>query len=264
MKTGFIGTGNMGGALIKGYANSETGGEILIYDNNPTQAAKYECLNHTTIVGSISDLVSSSDIILIAVKPNVFDDILPEIKKYLDSSKIVTSIAAGISIDHLEKQLGKDSKIVRVMPNLNSMLGFGMTALSGNNNVTADDMTEVKKIFTASGKAVEVDESQMDTVVGISGSSPAYAYMYIDSLIEAGVKNGMSREDAKIFACQSTLGAAAMVMESGIEPDVLVENVCSPGGVTIEAVKTLKKNGFKNDVDEAVTAAIAKSKQMTR
>lgn len=267
MRTGFIGTGNMGGALIKGMAESDKDHEIFIYDKNPDQVKKYETLKCVSSKESMEDLIKDSDIIVLSVKPNIFDTILPKIKGIINNiklTKIFVSIAAGISLDYMNDFLGTDQKIVRAMPNLNSMLGLGMAALSKNDNVSDAEFHMVKDIFTASGKAVEINESLMDTVIGVSGSSPAYAYMYMDALIDGAVKNGMAREDALIFAAQSTMGAAVMVMESGIEPATLVDNVCSPGGTTIEAVTKLREEGFKETIEDAMQAAIDKSKKMTK
>lgn len=273
MKVGFIGTGNMGGALIRGYSKNHNDSDIFVFDKDLARAKKYKDVAGVTVLDSLNNLVEKSDIIVLAIKPNIFEKILPAIKNYLNvldemsidiSSKVFVSIAAGISIKYMKSQLGNDTKIVRVMPNLNSMLGLGMAGISRDDMVNDDEIAPVLDIFKSVGKAIEVDESLMDTVVGISGSSPAYAYMFIDALIECGVKNGMDPEEAKIFAAQSTLGAAVMVMESGIDTKTLVDNVCSPGGTTIEAVNTLRENGFAHGVHEAMTAAIEKSKKMTK
>lgn len=273
MNIGFIGTGNMGGALIKGYTRSEHNSQIYIFDKDPKQASKFKNMDGVQILDKLNDLIEQADTIVLAVKPNIFDNILPAIKNYLNvldeiscdiSHKVFVSIAAGISIDHMKNQLGESTKIVRVMPNLNAMVGLGMAGIARDNIVDDDEMIPVMNIFQSAGKAIEVDESLMDTVTGVSGSSPAYAYMFIEALIDCAVKNGMKREDAKIFASQATLGAAVTVMESGIDPKILIDNVCSPGGTTIEAVTKLRENGFQADIEEAMTAAIEKSKKMAK
>lgn len=273
MKVGFIGTGNMGGALIRGYAKAKDDCEIYIFDKNPKQTEKFKDIDCVVILDQLDDLIEKADIIILALKPNIFEKVLPAIKNYLKvleeiscdmANKIFVSIAAGISIDYMSKELGDNVKIVRVMPNLTAMVGLGMTGMSRKKNVSEMEFQCVKEIFTSVGKATEINEGQMDTVTGISGSSPAYAFMFIEALIDCAEKNGMSREDAKVFASQSTLGAAVTVMESGIEPAELTHNVCSPGGTTIEAVEKLRSNGFQQNVEEAMNAAIEKSRKMTK
>ena len=273
MKIGFIGTGNMGGALINGYARSDHNSQIYIFDKNPKQAARFQNTDGVRILDKLNDLIEYSDIIILAVKPNIFDNILPAIRNYLNvldeiacdiSSKVFVSIAAGISINYIKKQLGESTKIVRSMPNLNAMVGLGMAGIARDDMVNDDELASVMEIFESTGKAIEINENLMDTVTGISGSSPAYAYMFIEALMDCAVKNGMKRDDARIFASQATLGAAVTVMESGIDPKTLVDNVCSPGGTTIEAVTKLKQNGFQADIEEAMNAAVEKSKKMTK
>lgn len=263
MKIGFIGTGNMGGALIRGYLKNNPGNDIFIYDKNPDQIKKFTDIPSVSTTDSAEDLVAKSNIIVLAVKPDIFDSLLPEIQN-TDYNKVYVSIAAGISIDYLKKMLGDQAKIIRTMPNLNSMVSQGMTGVSRDNLVGDDEMQNVMDLFNSVGKTVEVDEDQIDTVIGVSGSSPAYAFMFIDALIDGAVKNGMGYDEAKIFAAQATLGAAFTVMESGIDPKVLVKNVCSPGGTTIEAVEKLKELNFENIIEQAMDAAIAKSKIMTK
>jgi len=273
MDVGFIGTGNMGGALIRGYSKSNTSDKIHIYDKSPAQAEKFsnnsDITSNISVEKNIDELVRKTDIIILAVKPNVFEIILLEIRKILEddpksTNKIFVSIAAGISINFIKGILGRGTKTIRTMPNLNSMVSQGMTALCRDSLVDDNDCEPVKKIFDSVGKTVEVNEDMIDTVIGVSGSSPAYTFMYIDALIKCAVKNGMKKDDALIFASQATLGAAVTVMESGIDPETLTKNVCSPGGTTIEAVTTLREHNFEDTIDKAMTAAIEKSKKMTR
>jgi len=180
--------------------------------------------------------------------------------------KLIISIAAGISIDHIRKKLGARTRAVRVMPNTPAMVGEGMSVMSAPGGLPAEDKDAAERLFNAVGAVVWAPEELMDTVTGISGSSPAYAYLYIEGLVRAGMEGGLSKETATVLAAQSTLGAAKMVMENlGItEPRRLCENVCSPGGTTIEAVKVLEEAGFTNTVCKAAQASAAKSKLMTR
>jgi pyrroline-5-carboxylate reductase len=267
MKIGFIGTGNMGTAIMKGYLASHPGAEqsIYAYDKDSEKLSLLSKELGIQGCGSIEQLVDINDVIVLAVKPNVFEVILPEISAVYRPDKVIVSIAAGVSIGFIEKYIGNDGvKVVRVMPNTPAMVNEGMTAVCRNKNIMNQEFEPVIDLFRSIGRAEVVDESLIDTVTGVSGSSPAYTYMYIEALIDGAVKNGMSKEQAKIFAAQSVLGAAKMVLETGVDPVTLRVNVCSPGGTTIEAVNALQNNGFHDNVVEALDAVVVKSKLMTK
>ncbi|MDR1953615.1 MAG: pyrroline-5-carboxylate reductase [Clostridiales Family XIII bacterium] len=279
MKLGVIGAGNMGGAIIRGYAAAlqATGegkdvaarAEILVFDTDEAKTAALSTLANVYAARDLQELADGAEIIIIAVKPGAFDTLTPQIAdcvKWSDSAMqpVFVSIAAGISIGYLRGVFGQESAIIRVMPNTPAMVGAGMTAIARGANVPDDAYAEVCRIFESFGEVAAVDDSQMDAVTGISGSSPAYAYMYMQALIECGVENGLNEAEAKLLAAQATLGAAKMVLEGGDDPEQLRINVCSPGGTTIEAVRVLEEQGFMDTVKAAMNAAAAKSKQMTR
>lgn len=267
MKIGFVGTGNMGTAIIKGYlaAHQDEKKNIFTYDKD---ADKLKALSDELGIngcGSLENLMEQSDVIVLAIKPNIFDAVVPELSAFYRSGQVLVSIAAGISMSYIEKLMQKDDvKIVRVMPNTPAMVNTGMSALCRNQSVTGEEFEPVMELFRSVGKAEVVEEELIHTVIGVSGSSPAYTYMYIEALIDAAEALGMNREQAKIFAGQSVLGAARMVLETGIDPVTLRENVCSPGGTTIEAVKALQNNGFHDNIVKAFNAAVNKSKIMTK
>ena len=274
MIVGFIGAGNMGGALIRGYSSTlssiqhdvEANG-ILVYDPDPDKVKALAQSPVVQIVDNMSDLYAKSDAIVVCVKPQIIDTVLDELGLLTPSmgGKLVISIAAGVSIGHIQSKLGENSKIVRVMPNTPAMVGEGMSALSaGKTELTEGEHRAVENMFSSVGKTVWVTEDLMDIVTGISGSSPAYAYMFIEGLINAGIAGGLTREAATVLAAQSTLGAAKMVLESGTDPVQLRINVCSPGGTTIEAVKVFEDEGFIDIIEKAAGASAAKSKSMTK
>jgi pyrroline-5-carboxylate reductase len=260
----------MGGAIIKGYAKAP-GARVSFHERSKENAVAITAETGAKNTDSLAELVRISDIIIIALKPDMFDDFLPELADSIKAcgaegaSKIIVSVAAGISIAYLESKLGASAKIVRVMPNTPAMVGEGMSAISANAAVSGKELDAVTGIFKTLGRTARVDESLLDAVTGVSGSSPAYAYMYIQALAECGVRNGLDAESARLFAAQATLGAAKMVLENN---DVSVEqlrvNVCSPGGATIEAVRVLEAEDFIKTVGKAADAAIARSKEMTR
>lgn len=267
MNIGFIGAGNMGGALLKGYAPAaeKKGDAIFVYDRKEdVRTGLEQSFRAVTACSSEKELAEKSHVLLLGVKPNLFGELLPQIAEYVKKDSVIISMAAGINISFLEESLGADKKIIRIMPNLPAQVGESMIAVCRNGNVSDEVFRSVFAIFEAVGKAEEVDEELIHCVIGVSGSSPAYTYMYIDALIQAAVDNGMEPEKAKVFAAQSVLGAAKMVLENDISVEQLRINVCSPGGTTIEAVNTLFENGFQEKVKAGFQAAVEKSKAMSK
>ena len=266
MKTGFIGTGNMGGAILKGYSSCalKEGNEIIAYNRTRAKAEAIAKDHPITIAGSIEELVKEADIVLLGVEPQNFDDVMPKIAPHFTEEKIFISIAAGITRAYLEGHLGKDAKIVRTMPNTPIMFGLGTTAMVRNSNVSDVDFEKARAIFEAGGITGEVSEDLIGAVIGVSGSSPAYTYMYIDALTKVGAANGMDEEMSKRFAAQAVMGAARMVLESDETPEQLRDNVCSPGGTTIEAVKKLIENGFEKNVIEGAQASVDRAEEMSK
>ncbi|MDO4860056.1 MAG: pyrroline-5-carboxylate reductase [Bacillota bacterium] len=266
MKIGFIGAGNMGGAILRGYVPyaEKAGDELSVYV--PTEEKLNSICKETGAAkcSGIDDLVRSNDVIIIGVKPNMFEEVLPQVAGAYNTDKVVVSMAAGVTIEFIEGYLGKDAKIVRIMPNTPAQVRAAMIAVCRNANVDDATFEDVKVIFDSIGKAEEVDEDLIHCVIGVSGSSPAYTFMYIDALMEAAVKNGMDRKKARVFAAQSVLGAAKMVLNTDIDPKQLCINVCSPGGTTIEAVESLKADGFEESIEKAFQAAVDKSKDMSK
>ena len=266
MKIGFVGAGNMGGAILRGYAPVAGDNKIYVYNRTESTRKALEAeFEAVTACDSAVELVKSSDIVMLGIKPNGFADFLPTIAEVCTDNKIIVSMAAGISIGFIERYLGGTQPIIRVMPNTPAMVGEAMTSASRNGNVSDEMMDSVLGIFAGIGRIEEVDEEMIHTVIGVSGSSPAYTYMYIDALIQAAVENGMPAEKARVFAAQAVMGAAKMVLENPDEtPEQLWTKVCSPGGTTIEAVNTFFENGLQDKVKEGFQAAVDKSKVLTK
>lgn len=265
MKIGFIGIGNMGGAILSGYARAggADGNELLAYNRSIERCEKMkQQIPQLTICESSSELCSRSDMVILGVKPQGIESVLQEIKEVYDTGKTVVSMAAGVKISVFENILGADAPVIRIMPNTPAKVGEAMTAVCRNANVDDDTFAAAMDVFSSIGKAEAVDESLIDCVIGVSGSSPAYTYMYIEALIQAAVKNGMEPEKARVFAAQSVLGAAKMVLEGTESVEQLRINVCSPNGTTIEAVNRLFENGFMDNVKEGFQAAVDRSIEM--
>ncbi|MBC6149260.1 pyrroline-5-carboxylate reductase [Listeria innocua] len=264
-KIGFIGAGNMGTAMIRGLAqaNLVKREEIIVGGRNIEKLIPLEAeFTGLQITTETEKLVEQADIVILAVKPYTIPEVLTTIKKKLTPDKIIISVAAGVTILDLEELTSKETKIVRVMPNTPALVGEAMSSISPNSNVTAEETAHISTIFSSFGKAEVVAENLMDAVVGVSGSSPAYVYMFIEALADGAVLNGMPRDKAYKFAAQAVLGAAKMVLETGEHPGKLKDMVTSPGGTTIEAVKSLEDTGFRFAVISAVQAAASKNSSM--
>lgn len=261
---GFIGGGNMGGAIMAGLVKTGTFQPEAIFAYDVVKAALDKLQNEIGVntTDSLENLVNSADIIVLAVKPQVLPGVLEQYGELITKDKLVISIAAGITMGRLTGLLSAEHKIVRVMPNTPAMVGEGMSGVCVNENVTAEETELVMQIFNSFGKAELISEKLIDAVVGVSGSSPAYVYMFIEALADGAVREGMPRAQAYKFAAQAVMGSAKMVLESGKHPGELKDMVCSPAGTTILAVQELEERGFRAAVSEAVHVAAEKNRTM--
>lgn len=261
---GFIGSGNMGQAMIGGiiHAGLVKPEGIVVFDPDTAKLQELKKDMGISTSSKATELAAMSDVIVLAVKPDIYPIVLKEIAPAMKKESIVVTIAPGRSLAEVEGILGDGAKVVRTMPNTPALVGEGMTAFCVNGNVTAEELADVKLLLESFGKSEAVQEKHMDAVVGISGSSPAYVFMFIEAMADAGVKAGLPRDKAYRFAAQSVLGAAKMVLETGKHPGALKDMVCSPGGTTIEAVSVLEEEGLRSAVIKAVDACIRKSGEM--
>ncbi|MDR2355891.1 MAG: pyrroline-5-carboxylate reductase, partial [Clostridiales Family XIII bacterium] len=220
MRPGFIGVGNMGGAIIRGYVAADAGNaaRVSAFDKDADRLSALAAETGIFARESIAALAESSDAIVLAVKPNNFEAVLPELAAALTGERLVISMAAGVSIRYMAGFLGEEAKIIRIMPNMPAAVGAGMTAVSRNTRVGDAEFERALDLFRSVGRAEPVDESLMDAVTGVSGSSPAYAYMFISALAEGAAAAGMDAAQARIFAAQAVFGAAKMVLETGVDP----------------------------------------------
>lgn len=263
---GFIGCGNMGKAMIGGMirANLVRPKDILASVTRVESLHKLESEFGIQVTLDNKEVAAKADLLFLAVKPNMYPKIIEEIKNKIKEDVIIVSIAAGQSIEAIERCFCKSVKIVRTMPNTPALVGEGMSAITPNNLVTEEDLQIVIQLFNSFGKSEVVSEYLMDTVTAISGSSPAYVYMFIEAMADAGVMGGMPRQQAYTFAAQAVLGAAKMVLDTREHPGLLKDKVTSPGGTTIEAVAELEKQGMRNAVISAMTRCMEKSKLMSK
>lgn len=265
MKTGFIGCGNMAGAIIKGIVDNGTIGSenISVYDIYSPAAVKTKEKYNVTVCDSAAEVVRTSDIVFLAVKPNIISAVLKETEKEISKNNpLLVSIAAGKSIDFIEDNLKEKCRIIRVMPNINAKVGEAISAYCSNEFVTEEDKIAIEKILSSFGRCMALDESAFPLFGVIGGCAPAFAYMFIDALARAAVKNGMKKDDALKIAAQTVYGSAKMILESEEHPWKLIDNVCSPGGTTIEGVLSLQADGFENAVHNAVDKSLEKDKKL--
>ncbi len=265
-KIGFIGGGNMAKAIIGGLVKSGqvAPSNIWVFDRkaeaNEALAREYGI----QAAESAEALAREVDILFGAVKPNVILKVLKDVASQLKKEALVVSIAAGVTLDSLATVLGHDRKIVRVMPNTPALVNEGMTSITPNVLVEQPEIDEVVTIFESFGKAAVVSEYLIHSVVGVSGSAPAYVFMFIEAMADAAVLGGMPRAQAYQFAAQAVKGSAQMILETGKHPAELKDMVCSPGGTTIEAVKVLEEKGFRAAVMEAMQQCMAKSEALSK
>lgn len=265
-KIGFIGCGNMGSAMIKGIVKSK-----LIEPKN-IMASDYFVEKLDSIKNEIGILVTDSnqevakvsDILFLSVKPNMYKNVIDEIKDFVKGDTIIVTIAAGVHIKTTEINFNKDVKVVRVMPNTPALVGEGMSALSPNKNITKEELEEIVSLFKCFSKVEIVEEKYINVVTALTGSSPAYVYMFIEALADGAVLKGLQRDKAYKMAAQAVLGSAKMVLETGKHPGALKDDVCSPGGTTIEAVYSLEKSGFRSSVIEAIDKCVKKAEDMSK
>lgn len=262
MKFGFIGAGNMSSAIIKGMTigtHSYAGKDIFITSKTVTSAANLAELCGANALANAAEVVAESDVLVLAVKPHVLAAVLPDLKEAIAAKKpLVISIAAGKTLEYLASLLPEGTPIARVMPNINAKIGAATSGLCVNPFVTAEQKAIVKEIFATIGAVIEVEESQFGIFTVLAGSAPAFAYLYMDALARAAVKAGMPKKQALEIAAATVEGSAKMVLASGEHPMALVDQVCSPGGTTIEGVAALQENGFAATLTKAFDAVLEK------
>jgi pyrroline-5-carboxylate reductase len=263
-KIGFIGCGNMGQAILGGLIASGQvlPGNIWVYTPSPDKVQALHDKYGVNAAQSAQEVAQIADIVFGAVKPNVMIKVLGEVNSSLNKDTVVISIAAGVTLDSLAKALGHDRKIIRAMPNTPALVNAGMTSITPNALVTSEDIADAVNIFRSFGLAEVVSETMIHPVVGVSGSAPAYVFMFIEAMADAAVLGGMPRKQAYQFAAQAVMGSAKMVLETGKHPGELKDMVCSPGGTTIEAVKVLEEKGFRAAVMEAMVKCMEKSEHL--
>lgn len=262
MKIGFIGCGNMGSAMMQGILNAGKckADEIMVSaKTEATLQAKKDAFG-VQVSRDNREVAAFAEVLFLAVKPQFYEEVIAEIKDFVTEKQLIVSIAPGKTLAWFQEKFGKDLKVIRTMPNTPAMVGEGMTGICANENVTEEELARICDICDSFGKSEVVSEHLMDVVTSVSGSSPAYVFLFIEAMADAAVADGMPRAKAYKFAAQAVLGSAKMVLDTGMHPGVLKDMVCSPGGTTIEAVRVLEEKGMRSAVIEAMKACTKKSK----
>lgn len=261
MKIGFIGLGNMAKAIIGGMIKQGivTADEIIGSAKTETTRSKLKEEYGIATVADNRQVAEEAKVLVLAVKPIFFPEVIHEIKDVMSEEKLIISIAAGKTMEWIGKEFDKTIKLIRCMPNTPALVGEGCTAVCSNPLVAKEDEDFCLKLMGSFGKAIVIPERLMDAAGAVGGSSPAFVFMFIEAMADGAVQAGMPRKQAYEFAAQSVLGSAKMVLETGKHPGELKDMVCSPGGTTIEGVKALEQNGMRAAVMEALGACVEKS-----
>lgn len=261
-KVGFIGCGNMASAIIGGLIKNEcvTKEEIIAADAFAPALEKASTSLGIKTTSNNCEVAKNCDVLFLSVKPQYYETVIADIKSSLTEKQIIVTIAPGKTLSWLAERIGNNIKIVRTMPNTPALVGEGITGVCKNDLVTDEEFDYVLSLLSSFGLAEAIPESLMDVCVSVSGSSPAYVFMFIEAMADAAVADGMPRAQAYKFAAQAVLGSAKMVLETGKHPGELKDMVCSPAGTTIEAVRVLEEKGFRSAVIEGMKACTAKAR----
>ena len=264
LKVAVLGAGKMAGILLDGFLKSNVVSAKHIFATVRNKE-RIQALSAQYGVEVTTDNVAAAkraDVILLGVKPVQVTELIEQIKPVLNAKKMVVSVAAGVKLRSMEDAAGCELAVIRAMPNTPAMIGAGMTALCAGRFVTAEQMDVAQRLFDTVGRTVAVEEKHMDAVTGLSGSGPAFLYIIIEALAEAGVNVGLPRDVATLLAAQTTLGSARMVLETGLHPTLLKEQVTTPAGCTVEGILAMEEGGVRGTLIKAVKRAAERSKAL--
>lgn len=263
-KIGFIGCGNMGGALAIAAANSVGASNIYVSDADNEKAKDFAEKNSVNVI-TVKEVAEKCDVIFLGVKPQVLKSVCSELAPIFKARKdhfVIVSMAAGVKLCDLEEMCEGDFPIIRIMPNIPASVGAGMILYTGNKNVTDEDFSEFTKSLEKAGMLDKIEEAKIDAASAISGCGPAFVFMFIEALADGGVKCGLPREKALLYAAETLFGSAKMVLETNEHPGKLKDAVCSPAGSTIEGVNALENGSFRADVMNAVDKAYKRTVEL--
>lgn len=261
---GFVGAGNMAGAIINGIVGTKTISpqRVYVFDIHKEKREALQLSAGIHTAESLTELAEKCDVLFLAVKPQSFPEVLADLKPVVNEQKLFVSIAAGISSQYIIDSLGCDCPVIRTMPNTPLLIGKGATAMCRTGNVPDDSFDLVKSLFSACGTVTLLEESQMNAVISVSGSSPAYIYLFAKAVIDSAVKQGIDADTALQLICQTLEGSAGMLRKPNTTPDELIKMVSSRGGTTLKALDVFYAHDFEQMVDEAMTACTKRAEEL--
>lgn len=262
-KIGFIGMGNMGRAILNGLLKVYGPEEMVFTAAHQEKMAEVTAVTRVEHASSNQACAGQVKYLILAVKPQYFDEVFRDIRNVVTKEQVIVSLAPGITAESISTRLGGGVRVVRAMPNTPAMVGEGMTGVSYEADAfDQEEKMEIGRIFSSCGRMELVEERLMDAVGCVSGSSPAFVYMFIEALADSGVKYGLPRKTAYAMAAQTVMGSGKMILETGKHPGQLKDEVCSPGGTTIEGVSALEEQGFRSSVIKAADACYEKTQKL--
>ncbi len=263
-RIGFIGCGNMGKAMVGSLINNNPQISEKLIVSVRSEQSKTSLMEKWPIKITLDNIevVQNSDIIFIAVNPNQYEEVIKEIREYVNDNKILISIAAGVKTKQMDEWIGTESKFVLSMPNTPVLVNAGMTAICPNEHINEVELAEICQLFSVFGEYEIIKEEDFEAFIALCGSSPAYIFVLIEAMADAAVKLGIDRKKAYRMAEQTILGSARLALETDIHPAVLKDQVCSPGGATIAAITELEAQGFRHSIIKAMEVCTEKSKDM--
>jgi pyrroline-5-carboxylate reductase len=264
LSIGFLGGGNMAAALVKGILHAQVVGpeRVLVSDVKPDRLAQLQRAHGIRTTADNHELVRSCDVVVLAVKPQVFDKVLDVVGKDFRDTQLLISVAAGVPVSAIEARLPPNARVVRSMPNTPATVDAGATAIAAGTHATEADLEVARGLFSAVGRVVTLEEGLLDAVTGLSGSGPAYVMLMIEALADGGVKVGLHRDTALLLAAQTVFGSAKLLLETGEHPGRLKDMVTSPGGTAIAGLHTLESGGLRRTLIDAVEAATKRAGEL--
>jgi pyrroline-5-carboxylate reductase len=264
MKIGFIGCGNMGGAMLAGILDSGkcSAGDVMVSVKSEESAKAKNEQYHVEATTDNCAVARFADVLFLAVKPQFYESVIREIRDCVSEDQLIITVAPGKTFAWLTDTFGRELKFIRTMPNTPSLVNEGMMGMCANSRVTEEELIQVRELCGGFSRTEVIPENLMDVVTAVSGSSPAYVFLFIEAMADAAVAGGMPRSQAYTFAAQAVLGSAKMVLETGKHPGELKDMVCSPGGTTIQAVRVLEEKGMRSAVIEAMMKCLDISRNM--
>lgn len=260
---GFIGAGNMAEAMIRGLLRGHDFDASAIFASGPREERMRELREKYAIDASTDNAKpANAEIVVLSVKPQILSRVLDEVADAIRPDALVISIAAGVPVAAIQARLASGTRVVRAMPNTPALVDAAATAIAGGEHARESDLAEAKKIFDSIGLTVVLEESQLDAVTGLSGSGPAYVFLILEALADAGVKVGLSRRTSQLLAAQTVLGSAKLLLETNEHPGRLKDMVTSPGGTAITGLHTLENGGVRTTLMNAVEAATRRSREL--